>query len=118
MTGEKKCTKCGKKKPLDAFRRRYAGCTKIKRVCSDCRPPVDAIPQGSCKPLDPIDKIPCPRCHLRGHEAGDPDRCLIGNASAGLGSSLAGMATVPESHGGLRIRLEGMSQGRRVTGLG
>lgn len=36
--------------------------------------------------LRPEDFVPCTRCHLRGHVAGDPDRCLVLHVS-GLGSS-------------------------------
>ena len=33
-----------------------------------------------------LDVIPCPRCSLRGHEAGDPIRCLTGaGRSTGMG---------------------------------
>jgi hypothetical protein len=33
---------------------------------------------GACRELDPIDLTPCVRCGLRGHLAGDPDRCTSG----------------------------------------
>ncbi len=36
--------------------------------------------------LDEVDIVPCERCGLRGHLAGDADRC-IGLHSAGLGQS-------------------------------
>jgi hypothetical protein len=36
----------------------------------------------------PEDLVPCTRCHLRGHKAGDPDRCLPERVPiAGLGQS-------------------------------
>lgn len=35
---------------------------------------------------DPLDETPCARCGLRGHVAGDADRC-IGLRSTGLGQA-------------------------------
>lgn len=37
--------------------------------------------------LADADLIPCARCGLRGHVAGDPDRCLFYRGSLGLGGS-------------------------------
>lgn len=31
---------------------------------------------SACKPLDPLDIIHCAKCGLRGHAAGDPEKCL------------------------------------------
>lgn len=36
-----------------------------------------------------IDRVPCTRCHLRGHVAGDPERCLYYRGSFGLGGTAA-----------------------------
>jgi hypothetical protein len=36
--------------------------------------------------LGPLDVVPCTRCGLRGHVAGDPDRCYQ-RISLGLGGS-------------------------------
>jgi hypothetical protein len=35
--------------------------------------------------LKRADLVPCTRCGLRGHKAGDPDRCLQYRGSLGLG---------------------------------
>jgi hypothetical protein len=39
--------------------------------------------------LAPIDLVPCTLCGLRGHLAGDPDRCLYYRGSFGLGGQAA-----------------------------
>lgn len=36
-------------------------------------------------PLREVDVTPCTRCGLRGHLAGDPDRCLFYRGSLGMG---------------------------------
>jgi hypothetical protein len=46
----------------------------------------DADPDcTSTNSLKPADLIPCTRCGLRGHVAGDPDRCLYYHGSLGMG---------------------------------
>jgi hypothetical protein len=44
--------------------------------------------------LGGADVTPCTRCKLRGHVAGDPDRCLYYHGSLGMGgqSDQAGRA--------------------------
>lgn len=40
---------------------------------------------AGCYRMSVADVTPCAHCGLRGHLAGDPDRCTSGNAAAGLG---------------------------------
>lgn len=49
------------------------------------------VHERGCAPyhMRAIDVIPCARCGLRGHVAGDPDRCLFGSATRGLGGEMA-----------------------------
>lgn len=35
--------------------------------------------------MRPEDLVPCTVCHLRGHVAGDPEKCLHGDAGARRG---------------------------------
>lgn len=44
--------------------------------------------------LDPLDHIPCPRCSLRGHEPGDPERCLSSSPLVGATRGLGGQSWV------------------------
>lgn len=43
----------------------------------------------SVRTLRRADLTPCTRCGLRGHVAGDPDRCLYYRGSLGLGGQAA-----------------------------
>jgi hypothetical protein len=45
--------------------------------------------EGPHRYLTDADLTPCTRCHLRGHVAGDPDRCLYYRGSYGLGGHAA-----------------------------
>lgn len=49
------------------------------------RAEADDADEGPMPGLKPIDFVPCARCGLRGHAPGDPDRCLFGSATRGLG---------------------------------
>jgi len=43
------------------------------------------FPPRSSWRMTRADLVPCTRCGLRGHTAGDPDRCLWYRGSLGLG---------------------------------
>jgi hypothetical protein len=49
----------------------------------------DDTPDPPNAKLRRADRIPCTRCALRGHVAGDPDRCLYYRGGYGLGGQAA-----------------------------
>lgn len=65
---------------VEAARRKHLQAVALKRAQAD-----DDADEGPMPGLKPLDFVPCARCGLRGHAPGDPDRCLFGSATRGLG---------------------------------
>lgn len=96
------CTKCGGTSPAVEFydasgkKSWCKGCHRaavkandVKRRAEDGRPPREergAYAKNFGRELTGVDLVPCARCGLRGHVAGDPDRCLRASGAAGIGS--------------------------------
>jgi hypothetical protein len=73
-------------------RRGFQGCTCGEPDCQGIKPAYRTDPYlvtNDNVPLVPRDLRPCTRCGLRGHVAGDPDRCLYYRGSFGLGGQAA-----------------------------
>jgi hypothetical protein len=64
------------------------------------RPPA-GLPRT--RELDGVDVTPCARCGLRGHVAGDPDRCLFYRGSFGLGGQGAAAERAALGHDGSAV---------------
>lgn len=60
----------------------------------------------STRSLTAADFVRCTRCRLRGHLAGDPDRCLVYRGSYGMGGQAAAAQDQAQWRGG-----EGRGQG-------
>lgn len=100
----KKCSWCGEDKPAnsDHFYPWVDSRNGAQRLSSRCKPcgrekaiewhnshrvqPQPELHAGTRLPLSAADLTPCKACGLRGHEAGDPDRCLRGVATLGMGA--------------------------------
>lgn len=98
----RQCSKCLKVKPASAYYRKDGNIDGRLGSCIEChcadmraryvpkpktpRPPaLRAVGEHGGRELAAVDLTPCPRCSLRGHEEGDPDRCLQPLPSTGLG---------------------------------
>jgi hypothetical protein len=80
--------------PLPVQQHRCARCRARGHNARTCRAGAegedpDDTPDPPNAKLRRADRIPCTRCGLRGHVAGDPDRCLYYRGSLGLGGQAA-----------------------------
>ena len=98
----KTCKGCGLTKPASEYYVSYSCKDGLMSRCKPChREQVDRAGKertkakgdsGPGRVLGGADLVPCAACGLRGHAAGDPERCLHGSATQGLGGQAwAGM---------------------------
>ena len=89
----RECVGCRRRKPVSDFDKHSMG-IHVRRVCKACMDENECERReedrrrvsGTCRELTGVDVVPCSRCGLRGHEAGDPEKCLHPrDPSAGLG---------------------------------
>lgn len=91
----KECSSCGEVKPLVDFHWRSDN-RQHRAQCKNC---FNTIARSACLQRNPrettghmraltVEEVtPCPRCHLRGHVPGDPERCTRPNdPTSGMGS--------------------------------
>jgi hypothetical protein len=74
LSEKRECKACGIEKELRDFNRSHAVC----KVCRSerRREAASARVLTGDEKLKAIDLVPCSVCSLRGHEPGDPDKCL------------------------------------------
>jgi Zn ribbon nucleic-acid-binding protein len=84
------CAACGVEKELSAFHISHLTCKPCRAERRLRRAREYAGLSGDEK-LKPIDLVPCTRCNLRGHEPGDPDKCLQSSKLYQRGAGGAGL---------------------------
>lgn len=93
LNEKRTCNTCGIEKELRDFHISHLTC-KPCRAEKRLRKGRESAGLSGDEKLKPIDLTPCKTCGLRGHEPGDPDRCLQSSKLYQRGAGGAGMGSM------------------------